>query len=274
MLQGSNALALLKVLATAAWADSTMTQSEMNYIKELSRRFSLDDEEWFALQPYLEDPPDEAERDAVIRDLLARIGSDAERKAIIGHIEDIISSDDRITAEESELLRRYEAILNEPSAMNLMVGRLKQLFQSPPKNSQVNLDEFLRNKILFKLRRRHAEPLEVTPEMHRLAVLGGLMGIVAQADHEIDERELQEIRRQLSSKGHFDDEAMDLLMAVIHEESVRGLDRYMLIAEYTRASHRTNESNYSTCSLESLPPTGGSPTWNWKNFGQSLPHFI
>jgi uncharacterized tellurite resistance protein B-like protein len=68
--------------------------------------------------------------------------------------------------------------------------------------------------------------------MHRLALLGGLMGIVAHADHDINERELQEIRRRLSERGNFDEGALDLLLTIIHEESVRGLDRYRMINEY------------------------------------------
>ena len=235
MVRTSNALALLKVLATAAWADSTFSQSEMNYIKELARRFSLEDEEWFALQPYLEDPPTEDETEAVIKDLLSRIGSPSERKAVVNHIEGVIAADDRISPEETELLRRYEEILNEPSSLDLMVKRLKSLLQTQQPHSRVDLDEFLRNKILFKLRRKTGN-VRITPEVHRLALLGGLMGVVAQADHDIDSRELEEIRRQLQARGDFDDVSMEILLAIIHEESVRGLDRYRLIAEYARGT--------------------------------------
>ena len=233
MVRTSNALALLKVLATAAWADSTFSQSEMNYIKELARRFSLEDEEWFALQPYLEDPPTEDETQAVLRDLLMRIGSPSERKAVVNHIEGVIAADDRISPEETALLRRYEEILNEPSSMDLMVKRLKGLLQRQQPHSTMDLDEFLRNKILFKLRRKTGN-VRITPEVHRLALLGGLMGVVAQADHDIDSRELEEIRRQLQARGDFDDVSMEILLAIIHEESVRGLDRHRLIAEYAR----------------------------------------
>ena len=233
MVRTSNALALLKVLATAAWADSTFSQSEMNYIKELARRFSLEDEEWFALQPYLEDPPTEDETEAVLRDLLTRIGSPSERKAVVNHIEGVIAADDRISPEETALLRRYEEILNEPSSLDLMVKRLKGLLNTQQPHSTMDLDEFLRNKILFKLRRKTGN-VRITPEVHRLALLGGLMGVVAQADHDIDSRELEEIRRQLQARGDFDDVSMEILLAIIHEESVRGLDRHRLIAEYAR----------------------------------------
>ena len=235
MVRTSNALALLKVLATAAWADSTFSQSEMNYIKELARRFSLEDEEWFALQPYLEDPPTEDESEAVLRDLLTRIGSPSERKAVVNHIEGVIAADDRISPEETALLRRYEEILNEPSSLDLMVKRLKGLLNTQQPHSTMDLDEFLRNKILFKLRRKTPN-VRITPEVHRLALLGGLMGVVAQADHDIDSRELEEIRRQLQARGDFDDVSMEILLAIIHEESVRGLDRHRLIAEYARGT--------------------------------------
>ncbi len=231
MVRSSTALALLKVLITTAWADSELSQAELNYIKELARRFDLDDSDWFELQPYIEDPVSEEEQMAVIQDLLSRIGSSSERQTVIKHIEGIIHADDRVTEEERKLLERYEAVLAKPSSLDLMLSGLKNLFQSPPRKSQVDVDEFLRNKILFKLRRRAGDD-QITPEMHRLALLGGLMGVVAHADHDINERELAEIRRRLSERGDFDDTALDLLLTIIHEESVRGLDRYRMINEY------------------------------------------
>jgi len=72
--------------------------------------------------------------------------------------------------------------------------------------------------------------------MYRLCLLGGLMGMVAKADGEIELRELEEIRRQIQSRGVFEPEALDTLMAIIEEESLRGLDRARLISEYTAHS--------------------------------------
>ena len=232
MVRTSNALALLKVLITAAWADSELLQSEVNYIKELARHFNLNDDEWFHLQAYLEDPVSEEEQEAVVHDLLDRIGSSAEREAVIGHIRNIIEADNRISEEKKQLLARYEEVLSEPSSMGLMLSRVKGLLGQMPRRSRVDIDEFVRNKILFKLKRRTGDT-QITPEMHHLALLGGLMGIVAHADHDIDERELAEIQRQLSMRGSFDEDGLALLTAIIREESVRGLDRHRLIAEYS-----------------------------------------
>ena len=237
MVRTSNALALLKVLIAAAWSDSELSQAELNYIKELARHFDLDDDAWFQLQPYIEDPVPPDEQEAVVRGLLARIGTPSERKAVVHHLEQIIEADDRISDEERDLLKHYEEILMEASSMELMLGRVKGLFQTSKRQSKVDIDEFLRNKILFKLRRRGGDT-QISPDMHRLALLGGVMGIVAHADHDIHERELDQIRRQLSTRGRFDEDALELLLTIIEEEAVRGLDRHRLIAEYAADTDR------------------------------------
>ena len=228
----ADALALLKVLIAAAWADNRVSQSEMNYLKTLARRFNLSDADWTELEPYLEDAPSEAEVDTLFKDLLARIATPLGRNQVIRHIEEILKADENMTAEEHDFLEQYTLVLKEASTSELMVGRLKALFQKRPAASTLDLDEFIRNKILFKLRRKIGDT-EITREMYRLCLLGGLMGIVAQADGEIDFKELAEIRRQIQSRGTFEDEALDTLMTVIEEESVRGLDRARLISEYT-----------------------------------------
>ena len=231
MASRSNTLALLKVLLAAAWADSRLTQSELNYVKNIARKFDLADEDWLELQPHLEDPPSEEETHALFQDLLGTIATPSGRSEVIRHIEAILAADAQITPGEHDFLERYTAILREASSLELLVRRMKGLFQKRPEAAITDLDEFVRNKIFFKLNRRVSAG-EITPEVHRLCLLGGLMGVVAQADGEIDARELEEIRHQLRFYGRFAPEALDVLMAVIEEESVRGLDRSRLISEY------------------------------------------
>jgi uncharacterized tellurite resistance protein B-like protein len=231
----ADALALLKVLIAAAWADRRLSQSEMNYLKTLSRRFNLSDADWAELEPYFEDAPSESETDALFKDLLARIATPLGRNQVVRHIEDILSADANMTAEEHDFLEQYTLVLKEASTVELIVGKLKGLFQKRPPGTTLDLDEFVRNKILFKLRRKMctAEFTPITPEMYRLCLLGGLMGVVARADGDIDFKELQEIRRQIQSYAKFEPEALDMLMSIIEEESVRGLDRARLVSEYT-----------------------------------------
>jgi uncharacterized tellurite resistance protein B-like protein len=230
----SNSVALLRVLIAAAWSDSTLSRSELNSIKQLARRFRLDDDEWFGLQPYLEDPPTEEETRIILEDLLSRVGSARERDEISRHIRAVIEADERISEEEKAFLEEYERLFETPTSLDLFFGRLKGLFgRTPAQSSLLDVDEFLRNKILFRLKRRLGDG-EIPPDTHRLALLGGLMGIVAQADGEIHPRELDAIRSELARRGRFEDETLDLLLAIIEEESVRGLDRYRIITEYAQ----------------------------------------
>jgi uncharacterized tellurite resistance protein B-like protein len=151
---------------------------------------------------------------------------------VVQHLQAILRADENVTAEEHDFLEEYSAILKDASTVDLLLGRLKGLFQKQPRVAVVDVDEFIRNKVFFKLRRRIGID-QITPQMYRLCQLGGLMGIVAHADGEIDARELEEIRRQLQSRGDFDADALEVLMTIIEEESVRGLDRARLISEYT-----------------------------------------
>lgn len=231
MMARSDALALLKVLLAAAWADAKVTNSETNYIKALARRFELRDEDWLELEPYMEDPPSETETDALFRDLLSRVASPIGRKQIVQHIEGILNADAQLSAEEHDFLEQYALIIREASTVELLVKRMRGLFNKAPAKHVVDLDEFVKNKILYKFKRRVADS-QITPELRRLCLLGGLMGMVAQADGEIEQPEMDEIRKQLQFRGKFDSEQLDVLMSIIAEESARGLDRSRLISEY------------------------------------------
>jgi len=236
MLTKADSRALLKVLIAAAWADGKVTQSELNYIKLLARNFRLDDDDWLKLQPYLEDAPSEQEVNALFEDLFNRIGTGTTRDAVIRYLEDIVSADEQITAEEHDFLEHYAAALKHASTGELLIRRMKGLFARPRPDLQLDLDEFLRNKILFKLRRRIGTE-RITPNMRRLCALGGLMGIVARADGEIHPSEFEEIRNQIRIRNNFDAESLEILMSIIEEESVRGLDRASLISEYAASAN-------------------------------------
>jgi uncharacterized tellurite resistance protein B-like protein len=166
----------------------------------------------------------------MFRDLLQRIATPRGRDQVIEHLREILNADASMTADEHDFLEQYTLILRQASTVELLVGRLKTLFRKAEPENTVDLDEFIRNKILFKLRRRLGAD-QITPEMHRLCLLGGLMGIVAHADGDFHGRETGAIRSVLQSRHQFSEEALDVLMALIEEETVRGLDRSRLVAQ-------------------------------------------
>src|SRR4051812_5753843 len=128
----SDALALMKVLIAASWADSHVSQSEVNYLKTLAQRFNLGDADWLELEPYLEDAPSQSEVDALFRDLLSRIATPLGRNQVVHHLEEILKADATITAQEHDFLEQYTLVLKEASTVELLVGRMKGLFQKRP----------------------------------------------------------------------------------------------------------------------------------------------
>src|SRR4029453_11536723 len=121
----SDSVALLKVLLAAALADSKVTNSEINYIKALARRFELRDEDWLELEPYMEDAPSEKETDALFRDLLSRVASPVGRNEVVHHIERILKADAQLTADEHDFLEQYALIIREASTVELLVKRMR-----------------------------------------------------------------------------------------------------------------------------------------------------
>src|SRR5712664_1175401 len=115
----SDALALLKVLIAAAWADSRLSQSELGtqLPKALAQKFNLNDADWLALEPHLEDPPSEDEVKAFFQDLLSRTATSSGRNEVIRHIERILNADAQITGEEHDFLEQYTLILKEASTV-------------------------------------------------------------------------------------------------------------------------------------------------------------
>ena len=101
----SDALALLKVLIAAAWADSRLSQSELNYLKALAQKFNLNDADWLALEPHLEDPPSEDEVKAFFQDLLSRTATSSGRNEVIRHIASKVSRTPRSSEAYYDILR-------------------------------------------------------------------------------------------------------------------------------------------------------------------------
>src|SRR2546428_12669853 len=124
MLTKTDAIALLRVLIAAAWTDSKVTQSELNYIKLLAQKFRLTDEDWLQLQPYLEDPPTEKEVDDLFEDLSSRIATASTRNQVVQYLEDIMRADDQITAEEHDFLEHYTHLLKQASTSELLLRRM------------------------------------------------------------------------------------------------------------------------------------------------------
>ena len=111
MLTRADAIALLKVLIAASWADGRLTQAEMNYIKPLAQRFQLAEADWLQLEPYLEDPPSEREVDGMFRDLLNRLATPGARNEVIPERSSRASGQQSLKRRARKRKRRFRTVI-------------------------------------------------------------------------------------------------------------------------------------------------------------------
>jgi uncharacterized tellurite resistance protein B-like protein len=260
--------ALLKLLVALAWADGKIQAAELNFIKRLVLRFGLDDQIWAELDPYLEDPVNDAERQALARDLSEHLKLPGARAEVLGMLEHLTGSDETVTAEEKEALQEIRAVLQSDGSSGLLSG-LKRLFGGAKAGARSSehlsrdVDTFLQNKVLYRLRRQLKQrEAQVEADDRRLsfwALFGGLMGRVIAADENLHEQEVQAIGRILAARSDLDAEHSALVTSVVSEESLKGLDRYRLIQGFLELSTPDERLMLVSCLFDVATADGDLP---------------
>lgn len=236
--------ALLKLLVAVAWADGKIQASELNFIKRLVLRFGLDDEIWAELEPYLEEPVDDAERQALAEALKEHLRLPGARGEVLGMLEHMAGADQNVTPEEKEALQQIRAVLQSDESSGLL-GGLKRLFGGgagarASEHLGRDVDTFLHNKVLYRLQRQLSQgKAPVAADDRRLsfwALFGGLLGRVMVADDNLHEQEVEAMRRVLAARSDLDSQHSELVISVVSEESLKGLDRYRLVQGFLELS--------------------------------------
>lgn len=248
-------LALLKCLVAIAWADRKLGNEEFNYLKQLALKFKLSDESWRKLEPYLDDPISLKEGEELIRDFLIHIKTSAEKQELLCVLEEMIQADQKVTPQEEEFLKRFSKIINETSTLSLIRGKLKKLlektmFRSFP-GKGYELSDYIHNKLLNRLQRRFTEAgLELTlplEQLNYLTLFGGLLARVAYADGNISLQEKKQIKLRLNGLARFRPEDLELIVTVIEDQALKGLDRFRLTSEFFKISTREQKIELLDC---------------------------
>jgi uncharacterized tellurite resistance protein B-like protein len=248
-------LAFLKALAAIAWADGELSSEELNYLKHLALKFNLSDSAWNKLEPYLEDSISLDEGETLIRDFLSHINSPGEKQELLGALEEMIQADNRITPEEQEFLDKFSQIIQDTSALGIIRDKLKgllggTLFKQTAGRS-AELADYIHNKLLYKLRQqfaRQGRELKSSPEqLNYLTLFGGLLARVAYADGDISPTELAHMKSRLGQLAQFGPDELELMAAVIEDETLKGLDYFRLSSEFFKVSNREQRLQLLDC---------------------------
>lgn len=248
-------LALLKCLVAIAWADRKLDNEELNYLKQLALKFKLSDESWRKLEPFLDDPISLEEGEELIREFLVHIKTSAEKQELLCALEEMIQADQKVTPQEEEFLKKFSQIIHETSTLSLIRDKLKKLlektlFRSSPGEGH-ELSHYIHNKLLNRLQRRFTEAgLELTlplEQLNYLTLFGGLLARVAYANGNISLQEKKQIKLRLNELARFRPEDLELIVTVIEDQALKGLDRFRLTSEFFKISTREQKIELLDC---------------------------
>ncbi|MEN9205124.1 MAG: hypothetical protein Q6J68_03055 [Thermostichales cyanobacterium SZTDM-1c_bins_54] len=122
------ALATLKVLLGAAWADGSLQPEELPILKRAVQQLGLKD--YPQLRQLIQTPMSGEDYRQAFREYLAFYPSQEERQTLLELVSELIYVDDQISPEESTILEQLRQSLQdlEPEDDNLNLSQFQNLF--------------------------------------------------------------------------------------------------------------------------------------------------
>jgi|GEM_PF-385329 len=248
-------LTFLKVLATIAWADGEITESELNVLKKFYRKFDLDKQALDSLKPYLLAPISKKEQDKLFRQLVAELGSEKERQAVVAELEEMVNADLKIKDEEKALLAEFSELLKKSSFTKRSIGRLRNFFQAtlfkPAHEKNPALHKYFKNSILRKMEIKNASSKKRIKfdedEVYFICLLGTLLASVAQVDDHFHDEEKKALKKILKERFDFKGLELQLVFDVIEDQARQGFDFYEVTTEFNRLCSYNDRVNTVDC---------------------------
>lgn len=242
-------LTLAKVIIAAAWANGEVTHDEVNNLKDLL--FHLQDltaRDWAELDIYLDSPIDSTERNRLVTELQAAINSPQDKALALTALKEMIEADGDVTEEERAMAQEIEAAIGAVDVSifsqmgRLMLGplRRRQQIVTEPYNREIYMEDFVKNRIYFQVRRRldlgEAELDLPQEDLRKLSLAGGLMARVAHVDREVTESEFSAMVEALRKDWSLSREQAAFVTEIALSEFGVELDPYRLNREFFTAT--------------------------------------
>ena len=229
---------LAKLMIAVSWADGKIDNSEVNALKELLFSLpELDAREWAELEIYMDSPVDESEREILLEDVLAALRNTSEKNQVLQTIEALIAIDGNISEEEKTIFSELKAAIE--SKQTGVLGLFSQLTSGVLKKKnekkkeillrEQQLEDFIRNKILYDYRRKYPELTQISDEkLKKLCSASALLGRVAFVDCDFSQKELENLVSLLISEWNLTEPDANLLAEIVHRRVMEGVDYHYL----------------------------------------------
>ncbi len=252
-------MTLGKVLIAAAWADHDLAEEEVNSLKDLLFHLpDLNARQWAELDIYLHSPVREAERQRLVQELGDQIRTEKDRQLALDSLEALVQSDGSLPSEEKQVFGEIRRAIKEADTgviglMGSLVGGAVQRRSAATSgfpNRENQLEDFVRNRIYYTLRRRlkmdeNALLADISEERLRtLSLAGGLMARVAHVDADVTDDELAAMVEALKEDWGLSEEEASLVAGVAIAEVAEDLDPYRLTREFYEATSRDDRLHF------------------------------
>jgi uncharacterized tellurite resistance protein B-like protein len=234
-------MALAKVMIATAWTDGSVTNEEMNSMKDLLFQLpEMTASDWAELDIYIESPVGEAERARLVADLQASLRSSQDKELAITMIDELVSADGEISAEEQETVEQIKSAIRDANVgmlgsmgnfLGSSVSRRSKAVTNAP-NRELYMDDYVKNKVFYNISRRlelEEAAIDIPErELRRLSLAGGLMARVAYVDHEVQEDEFDSMVSAIQNNWELGDVEAALVAESAVSTITKGLDYYRL----------------------------------------------
>jgi uncharacterized tellurite resistance protein B-like protein len=204
---------------------------------------------------YMETPVGAEERERLIQQLQAELGTPRDRELAIETLEGLVQADGDVTEEERAVLSEIKSALNQVDLG--ILGRLGRLIQGPLErraaaargpNRERQLEDFIRNRIYYAVQeqlRAAGQDLDIPDaDLRKLSLAGGLMARVAHVDRDVTPDELDTMVKALQSGWDISDEAATFVAQVAISKASADLDYYRLTREFATSTTREERARF------------------------------
>ena len=238
-------VSLAKVIIAAAWADGAISEDEELCLKDLLWRLpEVHARQWDELAIYLDAPVEAAERERLIAELRARTRSADQRELALSKLEEMVNADGVVAEREQAVVAEVRAALEAAdgglwgSLSRLLIGRRAEATAGAP-NREVYLNDFVRNRVYYRLRQRLAAEGVVwdvgDAELRRLGLAGGLLALVAGVVDGVADEERAAMVATLRDAWSLP-EASAALVVEVALSGGEQLDFYRLVREFAEVT--------------------------------------
>ncbi len=248
-----------KAVIGAVWLEPKVSAESLNVLKTYFRRVNLSEEEKVGLKPYFGRTIREKDAQALVADYINLVANlPFQELPRVGEAIGDLVEDDYIDDTDDVFLANIPSMTQGIREADDFVAKVLALLSGggiaePSKVKRGDdLDDFVRTRIMYAVKSKMLDMRLSSTDMSAKEVayitsLSALLGRIAHADDDFSEEEKVEISNLLKSSTNLGHEDIDVIMATIIDDTLRGLDLKSITRTFYNQSNPEQREQLLNC---------------------------